>query len=291
MIIAIPTNNVNRYSEVPGRTQNAAYVKYVHDAGFTPVLIPMESASNVVAKMADGLLLAGGVDIDPLHYNESNYASFGVDPQKDAAERELFYAFKDIGKPIFGICRGFQLIFRELLYTHEDSDEYNDYFEYIENIGEHSQTSNLKVPRSFPSHQVRANVRALYNLSEEQLEGNSPLQMIAVNSMHHQAVICNFAYALNVLVPGLPKSKNNEPIIQKFLDVDLLAWSMRGITQPTKKLGNRKVPDYDNFYTVVEAARINNWNSPIMGVQWHPEELRDIELIHNFFTRNTVAVG
>lgn len=125
MIIAIPTNNTNKHAEIPGRAQNAAYVRYVAAAGYTPVLVPMESDPAVISEMADGLLLAGGIDIDPIHYGVSNYASFGVDPEKDASERALFHAFREYKKPIFGICRGFQLIFRELLHAHEENEEYN----------------------------------------------------------------------------------------------------------------------------------------------------------------------
>ena len=31
---------------------------------------------------------------------------------------------------------------------------------------------------------------------------------------------------------------------------------------------------------------IDNWESPVLAVQWHPEELRDLNLIKNFFGRN-----
>lgn len=282
MIIAIPTNNTNKHAEIPGRAQNAAYVRYVAAAGYTPVLVPMESDPAVISEMADGLLLAGGIDIDPIHYGVSNYASFGVDPEKDASERALFHAFREYKKPIFGICRGFQLIFRELLHAHEENEEYNEYFEYMENIGEHAQTGNLSVPRRFPSHQVRANVKTLYGVPEAQLKNNDPLQVTPVNSMHHQAVVCNYAYATRILAEELA-GKNSEPAIQDILDVELLAWSMRGVSQPVKGPVNAKKPDFDNYWTIVEAAQIKNWGGPIMGVQWHPEELGDIRVIRNFF--------
>jgi len=128
MIIAIPCSNTASKSEVPGRSQNAAYCKYVSNAGYEPVLIPMETNPNIIASIADGLLLAGGVDIDPMYYGLSNTNSFNVDPGRDNAERVLFNAFRALGKPVFGICRGFQLIFREYI---QQNQHLNDYFDYV----------------------------------------------------------------------------------------------------------------------------------------------------------------
>ena len=58
----------------------------------------------------DGLLLCGGGDIDPARYGQANQGSQPPDPVRDQAELELFHAFLQAGKPIFGICRGMQLI-------------------------------------------------------------------------------------------------------------------------------------------------------------------------------------
>lgn len=286
MIIAIPTNNTKKFAEVPGRSQNAAYVRYVAAAGYTPILVPMEADHVQIAEVADGLLLAGGIDIDPIHYGFSNFGSFGPDPEKDAAERALFHTFREFGKPVFGICRGFQLIFRELLHTHDDKDTYNDYFEYMENINSHAQTGNLSVSRSIPSHQVRGNVNGLFGTPMGQLADGNPMQMVPVNSMHHQAVACNFAEATRDLAPEMllePGFNKKEPVLRDIEDVELLAWSQRGVDQPKKGPMDNRQPDYDNYWTIVEGARIHNWGAPIMGVQWHPEELGDIRIIRNFF--------
>lgn len=57
-----------------------------------------------------GLLLCGGGDIDPSRYGQPDRGSQPPDPVRDRAEMELFHAFFQAGKPIFGICRGMQLI-------------------------------------------------------------------------------------------------------------------------------------------------------------------------------------
>jgi len=58
---------------------------------------------------------------------------------------------------------------------------------------------------------------------------------------------------------------------------------MRGVQYPTKKVLKKTVPDYDNYWSIIEAAKITDWGGPIMGVQWHPEELGDIRIIRSFF--------
>lgn len=281
MIIAVPTSNSGEESEVPKRTQNAAYCKYLFSAGFDPILIPMETNPKVAASIADGLLLAGGVDIDPLYYGTSNIASFSVDPQRDSAERALLHEFRMKKKPVFGICRGFQLIFREFLHT---NPEYEDYLEYIENLGNHAQTSNLNVKRSVPTHLVRANTEALFGIS---VGNNNPMQLVPVNSMHHQVAIVNYMkvaeeYASDKLEKG--EISTLEPTILEIEDFELVAWSLRGVTQPKTK-GDISIVEEN--WAIIEALKIHNWGGPIMGVQWHPEELKNTQLIKNFFDPQT----
>ncbi|RLI63221.1 MAG: hypothetical protein DRO67_06055 [Candidatus Asgardarchaeum californiense] len=277
MIIAIPTNNTDFKSEIPKRAQNAAYCKYVSDAGYSPILVPMEADPNTIASIADGLLLAGGIDVDPMYYGVSNYASYNVDPEKDNAERRLFHAFRVEHKPIMGICRGFQLIFREFLHK---NDNYENYLEYVEHLNKHAQGNDLNIRRSVPSHLVRVNHYSLYTQSDS-LDDPS-LSMQPVNSMHHQVCAINFMQVANDYAPG-KKVSTEEPSILHFDDFELTAWSLRGITQPTSSKGKQ---DIDNRWAIVEAMKIHNWDAPIMGVQWHPEELRDIALIRNFFSNN-----
>lgn len=58
----------------------------------------------------DGLLLAGGVDIHPKFYQQEINGAINIDEDRDIAELQLFKAYLDAGKPIFGICRGCQFI-------------------------------------------------------------------------------------------------------------------------------------------------------------------------------------
>ncbi len=58
----------------------------------------------------DGLVLAGGGDIDPNFYGQENIKCNSVDLKRDICEMILFDAFYSLNKPILGICRGIQLI-------------------------------------------------------------------------------------------------------------------------------------------------------------------------------------
>jgi len=59
----------------------------------------------------DGLILQGGADIDPRAYGEVASHTVGpVDATRDRFELDLLRAFIAAEKPVFGICRGMQLI-------------------------------------------------------------------------------------------------------------------------------------------------------------------------------------
>ena len=64
-----------------------------------------------IAKDADGLLIIGGGDTDPLYYGKMpDPHNVYVSPMRDRNEIELCRAFIALGKPVFGICRGMQVI-------------------------------------------------------------------------------------------------------------------------------------------------------------------------------------
>jgi putative glutamine amidotransferase len=59
----------------------------------------------------DGLLLQGGADMSPKSYGETPMnPAWSGDELRDQYEIELFHEFVTQGKPVFGICRGHQVI-------------------------------------------------------------------------------------------------------------------------------------------------------------------------------------
>ena len=57
-----------------------------------------------------GLLLPGGGDIHPRHYQAAVHCCRDIDEDRDALELDLTRRFLAAGKPILGICRGLQVI-------------------------------------------------------------------------------------------------------------------------------------------------------------------------------------
>jgi gamma-glutamyl-gamma-aminobutyrate hydrolase PuuD len=59
---------------------------------------------------ADLVLFTGGSDVDPKYYGQKAGKHTGSGGARDAREFALFHQAMELGKPIFGICRGHQLI-------------------------------------------------------------------------------------------------------------------------------------------------------------------------------------
>ena len=92
---------------------NEAYVKSIIQAGGIPLMIPLgveEDALAIVDKI-DGLLITGGVDVHPHFYNEEPHQHLGdVMLERDQVELKLTQVAFERKLPIFGICRGIQLL-------------------------------------------------------------------------------------------------------------------------------------------------------------------------------------
>ncbi len=101
-----------------------AYARAVEQAGGQPVHLSDDTfgRERAVVKGLDGLLLTGGKDIDLAHYpnaphfpGESNAEVMArhrmePEPERDRYELPLFLEALQRDKPIFGICRGCQVI-------------------------------------------------------------------------------------------------------------------------------------------------------------------------------------
>ena len=58
----------------------------------------------------DGLLLAGGGDMNPALFEQENRGSRDIDRARDEAELALLDSFCAAGKPVLAICRGHQVV-------------------------------------------------------------------------------------------------------------------------------------------------------------------------------------
>jgi putative glutamine amidotransferase len=70
---------------------------------------PAEDVTTVAG--LDGLLLAGGPDVDPELYGASRHPETGpLDPERDSRETALLREALDRDLPVLAICRGLQLL-------------------------------------------------------------------------------------------------------------------------------------------------------------------------------------
>jgi putative glutamine amidotransferase len=88
------------------------YVAAVAAAGGVPVLLPpLPGVIAAVLPRLDGLLLAGGPDVDPARYgHERDPNTQPPKPERDVAEAELVGQALAADLPVLGICRGLQLL-------------------------------------------------------------------------------------------------------------------------------------------------------------------------------------
>jgi putative glutamine amidotransferase len=197
------------------------YVEAVTEAGGLPVVLtPVAGpqAAKALLERLDGLLLSGGSDLDPCFYGEKPIPELDVTiPERDASEMALLRLALRRRVPVFGICRGMQIMNVALggtLYQDLPSQLGND-------ILKHQQDT----PGWEPTQEVE--------VQEDSWVSGIIGACAKVNSYHHQGV--------KDLAAGLIAS----------------ARSSDG---------------------VVEAVESRDFSERwLVGVQWHPERMRDAE--------------
>jgi len=152
------------------------YIQAVLDAGGLPVLVPdaPEDVLRAVFARLDGVLLPGGVDIDPAEFGETPHPLLGkVDRERDHLELTLCRWALAEDKPLLGICRGIQA-----LNVAAGGTLYQDIPAQYPTSVTHSTTGEA---RGFLAHDVL--IERGTRLAA--LLGADPLPS---NSWHHQAV-------------------------------------------------------------------------------------------------------
>ena len=155
------------------------YAEYLKAAGIPvlPVLLPLcdASAASEAAARCDGLLITGGEDVNPYVYGRTDEGKCSCEPKVyDETDILLYTSFRDAAKPVFGICRGIQLI---------NAAEGGTLIQDIPSLTgtEHNQrNADEAVTADGTFHPIRC------------LEGSRMYdtfgKTVRVNSFHHQAV-------------------------------------------------------------------------------------------------------
>ncbi len=150
-----------------------AYVDAVVRAGGVPLVLPACDPSEVeeVAGCLDGLLLSGGGDVDTARYGGAPAPEVkGVDPERDAWELALVAYAVRVGLPVLGTCRGAQVLNVAMggtLVLHLPTVT----------ASEHCQRDRWGEEVHDVTIQQTSNLQAILGLD-----------VIGVNSLHHQAV-------------------------------------------------------------------------------------------------------
>lgn len=103
----------NLYEDKQIQSLSQTYTQCLQSAGALPLLLGAldHAQAQKAADALDGLLLSGGGDVAPALFGEQPHEMLGeVTPSRDEAELLLTKAFLQRGKPVFGICRGIQLL-------------------------------------------------------------------------------------------------------------------------------------------------------------------------------------
>lgn len=168
--------NANEPSEF---TSPKSYSKAIEHAGGLPILLPIiDENVELIEEMlehVDGLLLTGGVDVDPLLFGEQPHRELGrIDPGRDYFELHLAKAAMKKGIPILGICRGCQI-----LNVAAGGTIIQDIPEVLgkQNVIKHQQSA----PRWYPTHTARL-------VEGTKLASIFGEKEISINSYHHQSV-------------------------------------------------------------------------------------------------------
>lgn len=153
------------------------YVDGVAQAGGAPVVLPPVMDARAAASVVDGLdglLLSGGSDLHPSYYGEDPIPELDVTlAERDELEMALLESALRRGIPIFGICRGLQV-----LNVAFDGTLYQDLPSQVDQeLLKHRQTT----PKWQATHEIEVH-------GDTRIAGIMGGGTIKVNSYHHQAV-------------------------------------------------------------------------------------------------------
>ncbi|MBZ0278411.1 MAG: gamma-glutamyl-gamma-aminobutyrate hydrolase family protein [Anaerolineae bacterium] len=187
--------STSSYIGTTGRVYNGVHtgnIQAIEAAGGLPVLIPVsvsEETLRLLYDQVDGLLLPGGSDINPQRYNSTPLPTTQPsDDPRDQAEITLARWATAEDRPVFGICRGHQLLNVALGGT------------LIQDIA--SDIKHHIMPRDFAAHDVRVDPNS-------HLAAVMQATQVQVNSLHHQGIeqvapgLCITAYSPDGIIEAM----------------------------------------------------------------------------------------
>lgn len=154
------------------------YMEGIRMAGGLPIILPLKAQEDEIGqivRMCNGFLFTGGHDVDPALYGAPKSERCGpANHDRDVLEQRIFEHALKTDKPVFGICRGIQLInvlcggtlYQDLPAEYKGTK-----------VVEH----HMQPPYDVPCHQVEI-------VKGTPLESTLNKLTLRVNSYHHQAI-------------------------------------------------------------------------------------------------------
>jgi putative glutamine amidotransferase len=184
-LIGVTTQTLQAIDGIPeglptSVVMNQRYYHAVASAGGAPVLVPLLDdleTLRAIYERTDGILIPGGVDVDPAAFGDSPHERLGrTDPARDRVEIQLVKWAVDDDKPLLGLCRGLQVINVALGGT-----LYQDLETEYPNAIKHDYFPTYGYSRDHLAHDVavEAGSRMRHALNKS---------AVPVNSMHHQGI-------------------------------------------------------------------------------------------------------
>lgn len=151
----------------------SVYVDAVRRAGGIAVMIPPgDDPWDELFELIDGLIFAGGGDVEPSLYGGHNHETiYGVDSERDRSELALARRVATSELPTLGICRGHQLVNVALGGT---------LHEHLPDVVGDAVVHRLP-PREPAEHSITVDAKS-------RLAGILGEQQFAASSWHHQAI-------------------------------------------------------------------------------------------------------
>jgi putative glutamine amidotransferase len=183
--IGVTTQSLQAIDGIPAGlptsvVMNQRYYEAVAAAGGAPLLIPLlddEDALRAAYEVCAGILIPGGVDMDPATYGETPHEKLGrIDPARDRVELQLTRWAVEDRKPLLGLCRGLQVI-----NVAAGGSLYQDLDAQLEGAIKHDYFPTYGFERDHLSHKVAV-------APTSRLRSLVDLEQLPVNSMHHQGV-------------------------------------------------------------------------------------------------------
>ena len=181
----------------------------------------------------DGLLLQGGADMSPKSYGEQPMNPLWAgDEIRDAYEIELFHEFVTQGKPVFGICRGHQVInvalggslFQDIatqcpgMATHRDESAYDQCFHDVKIL------PNTWLSRLYPKLGV-ARINTIHHQAVNRLgEGlvveavSEPDGLVEALRWEGHSFVMGVQWHPEFMDPKDPTLFDSRPLLRAFLD-------------------------------------------------------------------------